>query len=87
MLSRKADTRVCEHQGKYLFKSCESSPNGVLPTKRDVLQQFLCEGNWQIRAAAVIVPNELYEHWIHRNVYCISVDGTVSRILTLVKDF
>ena len=87
MLTRKAVTRVCECQGKYLFKSCDSFPNGVLPTKRDVLQRLLHERNWRTRAAAAIFANELYERWIHCNVYCISVDGIVFRILTLVKDF
>ena len=87
MLTRKAVTRVCERQGKYLFKSCDSFPNGVLPTKRDVLQRLLHERNWLTRAATVIGANELYERWIHCNVYCISVDGIVFRILTLVKDF
>ena len=86
MLTGKAVTRVCEHQGN-LFKSCDSFSNGVLPTKRNVLQRLLDERNLQTRAAAVIVANELYERWIHCNVYCISVDGIVFRILTLVKDF
>ena len=36
MLTRKAVTRVCERQERYLFKSCDSFPNGVFPTKRDV---------------------------------------------------
>ena len=36
MLPRKAVTRVCERQAKYLFKSCDSFPNGVLSTNRDV---------------------------------------------------
>ena len=85
MLTRKA-VRVCERQGKYLFKSFDSFSNGILPTKRDVLQRLLHEKNWRTRAAAVIVANELYERWIYCNVYCISVDGTVFRILTLVKD-
>ena len=87
MLTRKAVTRVCERQGKYLFKSCDFFPNGVLPTKRDVLQRLLYERNWRTRAAAVIVANKLYERWIHCNVYWISVDGIMFRILTLVKDF
>ena len=88
MLTRKSVTRVCERQGKYLFKSCDSFPNGVLPTKRDVLQRLLNnEKNWQTRTPSVIVANKLYERWIHCNVYCISVDGIVFRILTLVKDF
>ena len=43
MLTRKAVTRVCERQGKYLFKSCDSFPNSVLPNKRDVLQRLLHE--------------------------------------------
>ena len=43
---------VCERQRKYLFKSCDSFPNGVLSTKRDVLQRLLHERNWQTRAAA-----------------------------------
>ena len=87
MLTRKAVTRVCERQGKYLFKSCDFFPIGVLPTKRDVLQRLLYERNWRTKAAAVIVANELYERWIHFNVYCVSVDGIVFGILTLVKDF
>ena len=89
MLTRKAVTKVCERQEKYLFKSCDSFPSGFLPTKRNVLQRLLYERNWQTRAAVVIVANELYERWIHCNVYCVSVDGTgiVFRILTLVKDF
>ena len=37
--------------------------------------------------AAVIVANKLYELWIHCNVLCISADGIVFRILTLVKHF
>ena len=86
MLTRKAVTRVCEHQGKYLFKSCDSFPNGVLPTKRDVLERLLHERNWRTSAAAVIVANELYVRCIHCNVYCISVDGIVFRILTLSTD-
>ena len=86
MLARKAVIRVCERLGKYIFKSCDFFPHGVLPTKRDVLQRLLHETNWRTRAA-VIVANELYERWIHCNAYCISVDGTVFRILTLVKDF
>ena len=87
MLTRKAVTRFSDRQEKYLFKSCDSFPNGVLPTKRDVLQRLLHERNWRTRAAAVIVANELYERWTHCNVYCISVDGIVFKILTLVKDF
>ena len=87
MLTRKAITRVCEHQGKYLSKSCGSFSNGVLPTKRDVLKRLLYERNCRTRAAAVIVAKELYECWIHCNVYCISVDDMVFKILTLVKDF
>ena len=51
------------------------------------MHRLLQERNWRTRAAAVIVANELYERWIHCNVYCISVDGIVFRILTLVKDF
>ena len=46
----------------------------------DVLQRLLHERNWRTRAPAVIVANELYERWIHCNVYCISVDGIVFRI-------
>ena len=84
MLTKKTVTRVCERQGKYLFKSCDSFSNGVLPIKKDVLQRLLHERNWRTRAATVIVANEL---WIHCNVYCIKVDGIVFRILTLVKDF
>ena len=61
MLTRKAVVRVCERQGKHLFESCDSFPNGVLPTKRDVLQRLLHERNWRTRAAAVIDANELYE--------------------------
>ena len=87
MFTRKAVIRVCERQEKYLFKSCDSFPNGVLPTKRDILQRLLYERNWQTRAAAVIVANQLYELWTRCNVFCISVDGIVFRILTLVKDF
>ena len=51
------------------------------------MQRLLHERNWLTRTAAVIVANELYERWIHRNIYCISVDGIGFRILTLVKDF
>ena len=51
------------------------------------MQRLLHERNWLTRAADVIVANELYERWIHCNVYCISVDGIVFRILTFVKDF
>ena len=69
MLTRKVVTRVCERQGKYLFKSCDSFPNGVLSTKTDVLERLLQERNWRTRAAAVIVANELYERLIHCNVY------------------
>ena len=87
MLTRKAVTRVWERQGKYLLENCDSFPNGVLPTKRDVLQRLLHERNWRTRAAVVIVANELYERWIHCNVYCISVDGIMFTILTFVKDF
>ena len=86
MLTRKAVSRVCERQEQYLFKSCDSFPNGVLPTKRDVLKRLLQERNWRTRAAAVIVANELYERWIHCNIYSKSVDDIVFRILTLVKD-
>ena len=43
--SRKAVTRASERQEKYLFKSCDFFPNGVLPTKRDVLQRLLHERN------------------------------------------
>ena len=68
MLTRKAVTRVCERQGKYLFKSCDFFPIGVLPAKRDVLQRLLHERNWRT-AAAVFVANELYERWIHCNAY------------------
>ena len=87
MLTRKAVTRVCERQGKYLFKSSNYFLNGVLPTKRDAFQRLLHERNWQTSATAVIVANKLCERWIHCNVYCISVGGIVFRILTLVKDF
>ena len=87
MLTRKAMTRVCERQEKYLFKSCHSFQNGVLLTKRDVLQRLLYERNWRTTAGAVIIANKLYERWIHCNVYCTSVDAIVFRILTLVKDF
>ena len=51
------------------------------------MQRLLHERNWRTRAVALIVTNELYERWIHCNVYCISVDGIAFRILTLVKDF
>ena len=61
MLIRKAVTRVCERQGKYILKSCDSFPNGVLPTKIEVLQRLLHERNWRTRAAAAIVANELYK--------------------------
>ena len=87
MLTRKAVTRVCERQGKYSFKSCDSFPKNVLPTKRDVLQRLLHERTWRTRPTAFVVANELSKRWIHCNVYCITVDGIVSRIQTLVKDF
>ena len=87
MLTRKAVARVCERQGKYLFKSCDSFTNDVLPTKTDVLKILLHERNWRTRAAAVIVAIELYKRWIPCNVYCITVDGIVFRILTLAKIF
>ena len=86
MLTRKPVTRVCERQGKYFFKSCDSFPNGFLPTRRDILQRLLHERSWGTKAAAGIVANELYEGWIHCNLYCISVDGIVFGILTLVKN-
>ena len=50
------------------------------------MQRLLYERNWRTRPAAVIVANELYERWIHCNVYCINVDGIVLWIL-FVKDF
>ena len=80
MLTRKDATRVYGRQEKYLLKSCDSFPNGVLPTKRDLLQRLLHERNWQTRAAVVIAANELYERWINCDVYRISVDGIVFRI-------
>ena len=51
------------------------------------MQRLLHERNWRTRAAAVIVTNELYERWIHGNVYSISVNRIVFKIFTLVKDF
>ena len=61
---------------------CEADVLTTTPSRR-----LLHERNWRTRAAAVIVANELYECWIRCNVYCISVDGIVIRILTLVEDF
>ena len=87
MLTRKAVTRVCERQGRYAFTSCDSFPNGVLPTKRDVLQRLLHERTWRTRPAAITVATELAERWTHCNVYCVSVNGIVSRIEKLVADF
>ena len=81
MPTRKVVTKVCERQEKYLFKSCDFFPNGVLPIKRDVLQRLLNERNWRTRAAVVIVENKLYKRWILCNVYCISVDGIVLIII------
>ena len=70
-----------------ILKTVTPSQIVFFQPKRDVLQRLLHERNWRTRAAAVIVANELYERWIHCNVYCISVVGIVFRILTLVKDF
>ena len=88
MLIRKAVIRIFEHQEKNLFKSCDSFPNGVLPTKRDVLQRLLHERNWEQKLQLSLLQMNYMnnERWIHCNVYCISVDGIVFRILTLVKD-
>ena len=85
MLTRKAVFRVVSV--KEAVKSCDSFLNDVLPTKKDVLQRLLQERNWRTSAAAVIVANELHECLIYCNLYCISVDGIVFRILTLLKDF
>ena len=87
MLTRKATTRVCERQSKYSLKSTATFPQCVLPTKRDVLQRLLHERNWRKTSAAVTVAYELSGCWIHCNVYCISINGIVSRIQTMVKDF
>lgn len=87
MLTRKAATRICKCEGQYEFKSSDSLPKGILPTKRDVLQRLLHEKNWRTRPAATTVATELVELWTLCNVYSISVDGVVSRIQKLVKDF
>ena len=78
MRTRKAATKVYERSGKYTFKSCNSFPIGVLPTKRNALQMMLHERNWRTPLAAVTVLTELAELWISCTVFGISVDGLVS---------
>ena len=85
MLTRKAATGICECQGSIRFRAV--IPIAVLTTNMDVLHRMLYERNWRTRLTAVSVATEITERWISCNVYCISVDGIVSRIQKLVKGF
>ena len=79
-------TIVRERQGKYVFRSYDRFPNGVL-LKTDILQKLLQERNWIKKSTATYVANELAEGSTHCNVYRTSVEGIISRIEKLVKDF
>ena len=52
--------RISELQGMYQFVSKEYFPdNGMLPTKKEVLQRILHEHNWRTKQAADLVLKEL----------------------------
>ena len=71
----------------YKFQSINQFPDGVLPTKRDVLQRLLHEDNWLTKNAVQTVSNELFDIWIQSNVYPISLQAISQRIFKLANEF
>ena len=53
------------------FKSVVDFPTGILPTKRQVIEQLLHEDNFLQLSAARIVANELEKRWLWCNIYCL----------------
>ena len=59
----------------------------MLPTKKEVLQRILHEGNWRTKQAADLVAKELKEHWLGCNVYTVSITMVTKNIVELTKKF
>ena len=71
----------------YKFQSINQFPDGVFPTKRDVLQRLLHEDNWHTKNAVQTVSNELFDIWIQSNFYPISLQAISQRIFKLANEF
>ena len=80
--------RICKLQGRYRLVSKECFPDkGMLPTKKEVLQQILHEDNWRTKQAADLVAKELKEHWLWCNFYTVSITMVSKKIVELTKKF
>ena len=71
----------------YKFQCINQFPDGVLSTKRDVLQRLLHEDNWHTKNAVQTVSNELFDIWIQSNVYPVSLQAISQRIFKLANEF
>ena len=56
----------------YKLQSTDQFSEGVLPTKRAVLQRLLHEQNWHGKNPALTLSKELFKGWVQSNAYPIS---------------
>ena len=88
MLTRASSiARTVTSEPWYKFQSINQFPDGVLPTKRDVLQRLLHEDSWHTKNAVQTVFNELFDIWIQSNVNSISLQAISQRIIKLANEF
>ena len=87
--------KVTSILGDTAYKEAEGLPNGVLPTKKQVVEcmMYLLRPN---RAgtvnrsredAAKILSYVLVEHWEHCNIYTIHERHVANKILVMYKQF
>lgn len=87
MLTRRQShiTKVL-HSG-YTFTSREKFSDGILPTKKEVLERVLHEEKFLQQSAADLVATELVTHWIWCNVYPLSKITAANKISDMIKTF
>ena len=74
------------HSG-YTFTSRENFSDGILPTKKEVLERVLHEEKFLQQSAADLVATELVTHWIWCNVYPLSKITAANKISDMIKTF
>jgi len=73
--------------GGEIFKSSDSFPSGLLPTKRQVIERMLSFDHFRKLETARIIAKELHDVWVWCNVYSIHELSIAQKVNKLVLNF
>ena len=86
MRKRSSNTVQTLHSG-HTFTSRDSFPPGMLPTKRQVIEQILHLKNVRMEKAANDIDEEVHDSWVWCNVYPIHTYTISKKVYSLVASF